>query len=450
MPSSSSRRLARRSPEQRQALPLRLRLHLQHQLLRTSEPVLGQEPSRGAGRAKHLSQSPGSDSIRGASTKIETNLSNWRQQPHSSWAFQHVDDLIAIDAVKASAAPATPLVFEALPLDELMIPVGHGVSLSMRDFLSRTDTDGLVILHKGKLVYQFYDHDMSPQSRHIIMSATKSVVGLLAGILSASGSLDVNAPVSSLVPEISDTAYRGASLRDLLDMRSGIRLDSSDLRAYAAAAGWEPVPEQPPPGLHAFFSSMHAPLLPHGGPSSYVSANTDLLGWAIERATGEKFAALLSRLFWQPLGAERDAFITLDRHGAARCTGGLCVSLIDLARVGQLLVDGGRVGDQQLVASPWLEDIASKGDQSAWDYGEFASAFAPLKMSYRSGWYVIEQAPKMLFAMGIHGQNLFVDPAAQLVVAKLSSQQMPIDPIAGGMTLRVVMAIRHWLTLQEG
>ena len=376
-----------------------------------------------------------------------SNLSNWRQQPYSHWAFQHVDRLIATDPVKAAASTSSPLVANQQPFDDIVIPVGSGVSIGMRDFLARTDTDGLVILHKGQLVYQFYAHDMARDSRHIIMSATKSVVGLLLGILNANGTLDVDAPVSSLVPEIAKTAYQGASIRDLMDMRSGIKLDAIGTSAYAAAAGWEPVPQQHPlPGLHAFFSDMQAPQLPHGGSFSYISANTDLLGWAIERASGEKFATLLSRLLWQPLGAERDAFITLDRHGAARCTGGLCTTLIDLARVGQLVSDGGKVGSEQLVSAAWLEDIASMGDKAAWESGEFASAFAPLKMSYRSGWYIIEQVPKMLFAMGIHGQNLFVDPASQLVIAKVSSQQLPIDPVASGMTLRAVMAIRHWLT----
>jgi CubicO group peptidase (beta-lactamase class C family) len=381
--------------------------------------------------------------------RANADLSNWRQQPHSHWAFQHVDELIATDLVKADSSTSSALPANLQPLDQIVIPVGSGVSLAMRDFLARTDTDGLVILHKGKLVYEFYDHGMTRESRHIIMSATKSVVGLLAGILSANGTLDLNAQVSSLVPEISDTAYQGATLRDLIDMRTGINLDASDFAAYAAAAGWQPVPEQEPlPGLHAFFSTMHAPLLPHGGSFSYISANIDLLGWAIERASGEKFATLLSQLLWQPLLAEKDAFITLDRHGAARCTGGLCTTLLDLARVGQLVVDSGRVGDQQIVAKAWLDDIVSMGDMAAWDSGEFASAFAPLKMSYRSGWYVIEQAPKMQFAMGIHGQNLFVDAHNQLVIAKLSSQQLPIDPVASGMTLRAVMTIRHWLAQQ--
>ncbi len=379
----------------------------------------------------------------------KAELSNWRQQPHSHWAFHHVDQLMATGAVKAHASSEAAFATNLLPLDQVVIPVGGGESLALRDFLARTDTDGLVILYQGKLVYEFYAHGMTRDSRHIIMSATKSVVGLLAGILCANGTLDVHAPVSSLVPEIAHTAYQGATLRDLLDMRTGIKLDASDSAAYAAAAGWEPVPAQHPlPGLHAFFANMHAPLLPHGGSFSYVSANTDLLGWAIERASGENFAALLSRLLWQPLHARYDAFITLDRHGAARCTGGLCTTLLDLARVGQLIVDQGQVGSTQLVEKAWLEDIVSMGDKAAWDSGEFASAFAPLKMSYRSGWYVIEQAPKIQFAMGIHGQNLFVDADNQLVIAKVSSQQMPIDPVASGMTLRAVMTLRHWLTQQ--
>ena len=177
-----------------------------------------------------------------------------------------------------------------------------------------------------------------------------------------------------------------------------------------------------------------------------MSANTDLLGWVIERATGKSFAALVSHLLWQPMSAEDAASITLDRQGLPRCTGGLCTTVRDLARIGQLMLTRGRRDGRQIIPRSWLDDIARNGDRNAWKQGEFAAAFGARDMSYRSGWYVINDEPRTVFAMGIHGQNLFVDQANRLVIAKLSSQHSPIDPGAMALTHRAVAEIRRCLT----
>jgi CubicO group peptidase (beta-lactamase class C family) len=173
-----------------------------------------------------------------------------------------------------------------------------------------------VILHDGAVVFEAYDQGLTPHAPHIIMSATKSIVGLVAGILQGAGDLDVDAPVTRYLPEMRATAYEGATIRHLLDMRTGIDFDERQMRAYAVATNWDPLPDgETTQGLTAFFQSRTSPHKPHGGPFKYVSANTDLLGWAIERATNKSFAALVSDLLWKPMGAEDAASITLDRQG---------------------------------------------------------------------------------------------------------------------------------------
>lgn len=237
---------------------------------------------------------------------------------------------------------------------------------------------------------------------------------------------------------------RGATVRHLLDMRAGIVLEHDAQRAYNVATNWSPLPAgQVLTGLHRFFETLTTPPRAHGGAFSYVSANTDLLGWVLERATGQSFASLLSALLWKPMGAEDGAYITLDRDGAPRCTGGLCATARDLARLGQLLVQEGRTGSLEVVAAEWIDDIENNGDREAWRTGEFAASFGRRSMSYRSGWHVIRDAPRTLFAMGIHGQNLFIDRANRLVIAKMSSQASPIDPAAIALTHRAVAEIRR-------
>jgi CubicO group peptidase (beta-lactamase class C family) len=377
----------------------------------------------------------------------QANRSNWRSTPFSRWAFRNIRDLFPVADIGNAASNPMALPARPLTLEQFRLAAGSGSSMSLEDVLRATATDGFVILFDGRLAYEFYDHGTSAPTPHIMMSASKSVVGLMAGILQRNGDLDVDAPVSRYVPEVAATAYRGATVRHLLDMRAGIVLDERQLRAYAVATNWEPpIQGETPIGLYTFFENLTAAgQKPHGGPFSYVSANTDLLGWVIERATGDKFASLAAELLWKPLGAEHAAYITVDRDGAPRCTGGLCATTRDFARIGQLVAMNGSRGGIKVVPSNWIDDIADKGDREAWQQGEFAASFGGRNMSYRSGWYVINDEPKTLFAMGIHGQNLFVDRQNRIVIAKLSSQNAPIDYQATALTHRAVGEIRRCL-----
>jgi CubicO group peptidase (beta-lactamase class C family) len=375
-------------------------------------------------------------------TDLPADLSNWRQRPHSAWAFQHVDRLMPVHRIAAAAAPGAPWPHAAPgALDGFQLKAG-GKVLGLAQFLDATSTDALLVVADGRIVHEAFAHGNSAATPHILMSATKSVVGLLAGVLQAAGDLDLASPVSALVPEVAASPWRGATVRQLLDMRGGVVLDPAQAAAYATATGWEPATTGST-GLHGFFEAQRAPDAPHGGAFRYQSANTDLLGWALERATGRRFAELLAQRLWQPLGAEHDAFITVDRDGTARCTGGLCARVRDFARLGQLVLDGGR----DVVPAAWLDDIAGGGDAQAWAQSDFAAAFGGRAMRYRSGWYVVDDEPKLLFAMGIHGQHLFVDRANGLVVAKFSSQELPVDPRATGLTLAAVAEIRRCLGL---
>jgi CubicO group peptidase (beta-lactamase class C family) len=180
---------------------------------------------------------------------------------------------------------------------------------------------------------------------------------------------------------------------------------------------------------------------PHGGRFHYVSPNTDLLGWVIERATGRRYADLISELIWRPMGAARSAYITVDRLGAPRSAGGICATLRDLALVGQLIANGGTRGGNQVLPRAWLDDIAASGDPQAWSAGDFA-AYLP-GARYRSKWYVDDSDGPLLFGLGIHGQYLFVDAERQLVIAKVSSEDPPLDAALIASTLRRIGSTAH-------
>ena len=351
----------------------------------------------------------------------KADLSNWRSPLHSRWAFRNVDEII----------PTAPIENDPSDISELVEANERSSgSLLPKLLLNAIRTDAVVVLRDGKLVFEWYARGNNAHTPHILMSATKAVIGLLAGMLHQTGDLDLDAEVSIYVPEIATTLYRGATLRNLLDMRARIPLEPEQQRAYEVATNWEPAASgEQGADLVSFLQGLTAPHQAHGGPFSYISANTDLLGWAIERATGQTIAALLSARLWKPMGAEDRAYITLDRKGLARCAGGLCATARDFARLGQLIVDNGQRGERQIVPAPVISDITDNGDADAWKNGEWGKSFASIStnMRYRSGWYLVDDQPKTMFAMGIHGQNLFIDRANRIVVAKLSSWKQRID-----------------------
>lgn len=378
------------------------------------------------------------------SPETQVSLSNWRTAPYNRWAFHHVREIVASADIPNDPESVAALPTASRDLDQLAV---EGVG-SLTEFLAATDTDGIVILHDGQIVFESYANGMDAFTPHILMSVSKSLLGLIAGILIEDGSLDPNALVADYVPEIAETAYRGASVRHLLDMRAGVDFDENYLATsgaiidYRKAQNWNPLePGERPSDLRSFYASMTGSDGPHNGRFHYVSPNTDLLGWVIERASGQRYADLMSDRLWRPMGAERSAYITVDRLGAPRCAGGVCTTVRDLARVGQLLLQDGSRDGRQIIPAKWIDDLISGGDPAAWNDGDFVELFRRAPMRYRSKWYVQDGPAPLLFGFGVHGQNLFVDRTNQVVIAKVSSQAAPIDEERNDLTLRAVRAI---------
>ncbi|MDA0341161.1 MAG: serine hydrolase [Proteobacteria bacterium] len=383
----------------------------------------------------------------------QVTLANWRTEPFNKWAFHHVREIVASAEIANDPDKVAPLAETPEDLSGLTVADDAGKALDLAGFLAATDTDGLVILKSGRIIHESYANGMSAGSPHILMSVSKSMLGLLFGILAQRGVLDPDRLVTDIIPEVADTAYAGATLRHLLDMRAGIDFDedylatSGTIVQYRKATNWNPLElGEAPSDLRSFYANLTERDGPHGRSFHYVSPNTDLLGWAIERAAGARYADLLSELLWQPMGASRPAYITVDRFGAPRVAGGMCATVRDLARVGQLVIQDGARDGKQIVPAAWIADIAGNGDAAAWKAGGFAPYFPGIDIHYRSKWYIERSASAtegpMLFGVGVHGQNLFVDAKRDLVIAKVSSQAQPLDAAKISLTSRWVAAVR--------
>jgi CubicO group peptidase (beta-lactamase class C family) len=387
-----------------------------------------------------------------ASTETQVTLANWRTSPFNQWAFHHVREVVP--SADIAHNPANILALENNPVDFSSLSLkSDGQSIGLPDYLEQTATDGFVVLHKGHVVSEHYRNGMTSGTPHILMSVSKSMLGLLAGILIDKQVLDETKLVTDYLPELADTAYAGAIVRNLLDMRAGVEFDedylitSGPIIEYRKSTNWNPLgPGDKPSDLRHFFESLTTSDGSHGERFHYVSPNTDMLAWVIERAAGQRYADLMSDHLWQPMGAGTSAYITVDRLGAPRAAGGMCVTTRDLARVGQLLVNNGRHGENQVIPEAWIDDLETGGDREAWQTGDFVDHFPGLEIRYRSKWYALHEQDPILFCLGIHGQYLFVDRINDIVVAKHSSRGAPSDDADGQLIIQTVLAIRDLLT----
>jgi CubicO group peptidase (beta-lactamase class C family) len=344
-------------------------------------------------------------------------LADWMRPPGNTWSFRHVREIIPTARVAHDPARARPLAATPRDLSAVAVSLPAG-DVPLDDYLAGAHTDAFVVLDEGALAYERYGAGVSPDDRHIVFSVTKSVTALVAGALIGEGLLDPAATVVTYVPETAGGGFGDARIRDLLDMTASIGFvedysPGPDVRAYREAAGWSPAPADAP-GLHAFLAGRR-PEGRHGERFRYLSPTTDMLGWTCERVAGRPLAECYARYVWGPMGAEGDGDVTVDRFGATRAAGGLCATARDMARIGQLVLDGG--GDA--IPASFVDELVTGGDPAAWAAGDYAD-FLP-GAAYRSCWYQPAGGGAIALAIGIHGQLIYVDRDRRIVIAKQSS-----------------------------
>ena len=358
-------------------------------------------------------------------------LSNWRRAPFSAWGFRNVRRLIPTANIAASRH-VTGLEMSLQEIGQVGFNGHDGNPTTVNQALRATDTGAFVVLRRGRLAMEWYGNGMSAATPHIVFSVSKSICGTLGGILADRGLLDPDDRVIDYIPELASSVYAGCTIRHLLDMSVGIAFSEDyedpkgDVMRYRHAAGWDPLPAgEAPIDLRSFLGQQKPDGAKHGELFHYVSTNTDVLGWVYERACDQPYADIISEYLWAPLGAEQDAYITVDARDAMRAAGGVCVAPRDLARFGEMIRRRGVAGGQQVVPGAWIDDINESGDPEAWAASEFADMFP--QASYRSKWCRIDRARRVLCALGIHGQWIYIHPEAELVIIRMASENTPLD-----------------------
>jgi CubicO group peptidase (beta-lactamase class C family) len=354
-------------------------------------------------------------------------LANWQEPPFNRWAFQHVAELIPTARIPRGGGAAWELPREERDLSGLSIN-WNGDAVSVRGFLEETYTDGILVLQGGAVVFEEYRNSMRPDSRHLLMSVSKSVTSAVCGVLVERGQVAPEEPVTTYVPELVGTSWEGCTVRHLLDMRAGTRFDEdyanleADVRVYEQVYLWRPRTDRGlPDDITAYYATLEN-AGPHGGPFNYRSVLTDVLAWVMERAAGERFADLVSRELWEPMGAEFDAEITVDGRGNPMADGGVSCTLRDLARFGLLLSRNGRNGERPVIPRTWIDDTLSANEDTVEAFVDSLDAREfPEGAYYRNQFWVIDPAAPIYMCSGINGQTVLIHGPADVVVAKFST-----------------------------
>lgn len=355
--------------------------------------------------------------------------------PQWRWSFSHWRELVPTVEVARGEGPVSMLPrAERDDLDALeFTPLGATRSMSWRDSLAANFTDGILVLHRGRIFLERYFGALEPQRCHIAFSVTKSFFGTLAAMLAADGALDPAARVARYLPELARSGFGEATVDQVLDMTTALDYTedyadpSSQFESYARAAGMLPREPGPGPGSICEFLCAIAPRGRHGTAFTYRSPNTDVLGWLIARIAGQSIADLLGSQIWSKLGAEGDACIAVDAHGMPWAAAGLNLRLRDLARFGEMMRLEGRFNGRQIVPAAVVREIRRGGSREAFVHAAYPTLPG---WSYHRQWWISHDDHGAYMGRGIHGQAVYVDPRAEVVIARFASH-----PVAGNVAL---------------
>ena len=385
-----------------------------------------------------------------AHLQISQPDANYFSFPKLRWSVCHLREFLPTEAISRGLGAPIPLAY-ALDdqIDQLTFtPMNSDELMTWEESLFANYTDGMLILHQDEIVYERYFGCLREDGKHAAMSMTKSITGILAEIMVVEGTLDDSVLVREIIPEIEGSAFATATVRQVMDMTTGVRYSedysdpNADIWLYSQAAS--PLPKAAdytgPNGYWEYLQQVQ-PEGEHGAEFHYKTINSDMLGWIISRVTDKAITELASERLWRPIGAEQDAYQTVDGKGVPFAGGGLTAGLRDLGRFGLLMLNDGRVGDKQVFPAEVVANIRSGGDRA-----KFGSSFPTLgEASYRSQWWVFHNENGAFAARGVHGQTIYVDPMAEMVIVRFASYPQAQNGFIDPTSLPAYQAVADYL-----
>ncbi len=343
---------------------------------------------------------------------VAVQLLRWHMLDNefSALSFRSMDTLFTTRSV-GRAGPVWHLPRSEQPLD--FTYSWQGNTLPAADFLERTYTNALLVMKDGRILSEIYRNHSDERTRFMAWSMTKSITSVLAGCALAEGRIaSLDAPVTQYLPELAGGGYAGASIRDVMEMRSGVAYDERydfDNPGVAASNHIAALVRNTArfADVARTLPRRHAP----GAQFAYKTIDTAVLGWLVERVTGGSVAAYTERCLWEPLGAEADGFYIMDGPpgvGREFSGAGFNATLRDFARFGQMMLDGGVANGRRIVSADWVRQSTVPRHPEDQRRGGYALQ-----------WWTVGGSDAYM-ALGLQGQYIYIDPATRTVVVKLS------------------------------
>lgn len=353
------------------------------------------------------------------------NRANQIQQRNLRWSLSHMRMLMPTDVIRRGQGPIS-----GFPVGKPLAPPAFkdqgGIFIDFGTWMRRTHADALIVVHDGSIVFEGYASGVDPATPHTIQSITKSFIGIAAEMLIADGKIDRNAKVSRYVPELASSAWADATIQQALDMTAAVRYNedlkdpNSDVhRTYAFASGnFAPPPDYRGPGNIYEMLERLPREGEHGAGFTYKTVHPEVIAWVVSRVTGQKLPRFLGERIWSRIGAEEDAYVTVDPAGTAMMGGGMSVTARDLARFGEMLRQEGHYNGQQIVPAAAVREVFKGGDVEKFRADPLRRSM--VDFSYHDFWWK-PPAPGRIQGLGGFGQHLYINQTTGTVIVKFSS-----------------------------
>jgi CubicO group peptidase (beta-lactamase class C family) len=369
----------------------------------------------------------------------QVTFANYMQLPFSTWSFRNMDSTTHTTMLPRGGELPKLKTDKSSDLANQVVTDANGDQLPLDELLGKYCADGFIVLKNNNILYENYWNGFSEHQRHIWFSMTKSLVSIAFGILVEEHDIDLTASPALYLDELRGSGFERTTVQDVLNHSSAIAFkenyvdpESEFLRYYAPALGMGFVPgaqdAQPSDveiyGTHDFlakFIKEESENRP-GDTFEYNSANADLIGWMIARLSGMPLQDFIAKHIWSKLGTNHDAAIVVDRAYMPVATGGMTSTLRDAALFGQLILNRGKVNNEQLLPEFWIDETLNVDDGDRNRYLNNDLYENEEWKYYKNMWWILDPDKGEYAAVGVHGQVIYINQSTGLVVAQFSSQ----------------------------
>lgn len=364
--------------------------------------------------------------------ELQVNLENWDSPPQMRWAFNHCNQFMPTATIARDEKNMLHFAEQKQDIEAINFTDSKGRATSVKQYLDHGFIDGFLVYHRGKIIFEKYHSFTNAASCHLLQSVTKSVIGAVGQKLKAEKILRGDMLIESILPEMNNTGYAGATVQQAMDMRSGIEFKqdyyefpiddtSGDSYALDIANGWKGNDGSYPRDNFALLQTLKKISFPHGEQMVYRCVEADVVTHCFEKLTGKKIADLISEFLWRPMGAGANGYITLDPSGFGIGSGGLCARARDILAFGVMMAEDGFINDKQVLTESL---VAECYNPAPYKFDKTNPALAP-GGGYKNFFWINDVTPPHISCFGVYGQMVSIDKKNNLVMVMVSTWPTP-------------------------